>query len=82
MPMNEVTWLDIFSVDNFREIPNVRDNVSTALQSQYSHSLIYRGINKAIHDNVDACTILIMPLLKWQIRRRQKGCSLTGGVSV
>ena len=53
--MNEVTWLDIFSVDNFREIPNVRDNVSTALQSQYSHSLIYRGINKAIHDNVDAC---------------------------
>ena len=54
--MNEVTWLDIFSVDSFREIPNVRDNVSTALQSQYSHSLIYRGINKAIHDNVDACT--------------------------
>jgi Protein of unknown function (DUF2612). len=53
--MNEVTWLDIFSVDNFRQIPNVRDNVSTALQSQYSHSL-YRGINKAIHDNVDACT--------------------------
>ena len=49
--MNEVTWLDIFSVDSFREIPNVRDNVSTALQSQYSHSLIYRGINKAIHDN-------------------------------
>ena len=53
--MNEVTWLDIFSVDSFREIPNVRDNVSIALQSQYSHSLIYRGINKAIHDNVDAC---------------------------
>ena len=61
--MNEVTWLDIFGVDSFREIPNVRDNVSTALQSQYSHSLIYRGINQAIHDNVDACNDIDNALL-------------------
>lgn len=54
--MNEVTWLDIFGVENFREIPNVRDNVSTALQSQYSHSLIYRGINAALNGSIDACT--------------------------
>ena len=54
--MSSTTWLNIFDVTDFRKIADVRDKVSTALQSQYSHSQRYRNMNTVLNVNIDMST--------------------------
>ena len=54
--MSSVTWLNIFDVTDFRKIANVRDMVSTALQSQYAHSQRFRNIGSVANGNIDIST--------------------------
>lgn len=47
------TWQDIGEVNDFRQLANVPDNVSIALQSQYSHSQRFRNIGTVLNANID-----------------------------
>ena len=54
--MSSTTWLNIFDVTDFRKIADVRDMVSTALQSQYAHSQRYRNMGTVLNENIDMST--------------------------
>ena len=54
--MSSTTWLNIFDVTDFRKIADVRDKVSTALQSQYAHSQKFRNVGSVLNENIDAST--------------------------
>ncbi len=54
--MSSTTWLNIFDVTDFRKIADVRDKVSTALQSQYAHSQRYRNMGTVLNENIDMST--------------------------
>ena len=47
------TWQDIGEVTDFRQLANVPDNVSIALQSQYAHSQRFRNIGTVLNANID-----------------------------
>lgn len=47
------TWQDIEEVTDFRQLANVPDNVSIALQSQYAHSQRFRNIGTVLNANID-----------------------------
>ena len=47
------TWLNISEAPDFRQIGNVLDNVSIALQSQYAHSQKFRNVGTVLNSNID-----------------------------
>lgn len=47
------TWLNISEAPDFRQIGNVLDNVSIALQSQYAHSQKFRNVGTVLNTNID-----------------------------
>lgn len=47
------TWLNISEAPDFRQIGNVLDNVSIALQSQYAHSQKFRNVGTVLNGNID-----------------------------
>ena len=51
---DSVTWRNILSVTDFRKISNVRSLISIALQSQYSHSELYRQLGLLFNAEIDA----------------------------
>lgn len=80
--MSSTTWLNIFDVTDFRKIADVRDKVSTALQSQYSHSQRYRNMGTVLNENIDMSTDIDNAYTEIMNPQTAKVCFLIGGVIV